>query len=99
MLISGNNLPVLSRGLAEQKQAETPESIPRKDKQSGSRQPPAEYIFRGQIDDESYRPRSPYSQPVNVDPANSSAINRYVDTEINSPYKPQKQGRLLDIFI
>lgn len=99
MLISGNTLPVLSSGLSEQKGVEPPQSPGRRrDSQPSTRQP-TEYIFSGDIEDKSYRSRSSYKSPINIDPANLSAINRYIDTEINNPYKTQKQGRLLDIFI
>lgn len=98
MVISGNTLPILAKGPSEQRHYESQGTVVSRDR-SASRQT-TEYVFRADVEEDVLQSRSTktaYQQQVH--PANLTAINRYIDTEINSPFQPQRQGRLLDIFI
>ena len=98
MVISGNTLPVLAKGASDQRRFEPQQPVAPRNR-SSSRQT-AEYVYRVKVEDDLLNARSSakgYRQHVH--PANLTAINRYIDTEINASFQPQRQGRLLDVFI
>lgn len=98
MVISGNTLPAVGKGHSEYRRNEPQDAIVQR--QPPSKKQTIEYVFRADIDEDfsdSASANAAYQEHIN--PANLNAINRYIDTEIDSPFKPQRQGRLLDIYI
>jgi len=105
MFVSGSTLPVPSGffeqspnpQLADQRQA----GVERyQDTGRQSRQQTVEYVFRGEFDDELlFDEQNRYANAQLIDPANREAISAYVDTDTVSLQRPERQGRLLDVFI
>lgn len=105
MVISGNTLPVLSGfsyGAADPGRfdRQQPALDRNRESEQQNRRQTVEYIFRGDFDEQIYsdqQSKSSYNQQI--DPANQGAIFSYIDTETLSTQRPERQGRMLDIFI
>lgn len=101
MVITGRLLPPSTGLVPDQNQRERQAPEQQRDRLADyRRQQTAEYVFRGVLEDEpdsaqNYRTLH-YQQ---IDPANQKAIHRYTDTAATSIDSPQRQGRLLDIFL
>lgn len=99
MLISGTLIPAQKYLPAEsgrQQERQHPEPQRERAITQHRRQQTAEYIFRGELDEEQARQNATYQQ---IDPANVSAISSYNDTASASPATPDRKGQLLDIFL
>jgi hypothetical protein len=104
MVISGKYLPAVSsysanadQGRLQQQSSALERS---KDFEQQKSQQTVEYIFRGDFEEDLYsqeRVSNRYNQQI--DPANKTAIFSYADIQTVTLQGPQKQGRLLDLFI
>ena len=105
MLISGNTLlalpPPSSDSAGQSFNARSSAQLERyKDTEQQSRQQTVEFVYRGELVDEivfDEQNRSRYSQQI--DPANQYAISTYQDINTASLQRPERQGRMLDLFI
>ena len=104
MLVSGNNLPVLSGFIDNapgQPSFDRRQSQPDRglDTDQRNRQQTVEYIFRGDLENEiDFRneDRSTYAQ--SIDPANQRAISAYNDVDSDTAANT-RQGGLVNLFI
>ena len=106
MQISGNFLPVTSSpkslpSTQDKLRPEPVEAIQRyQDKQQPNHQATAEYVFRGELLEETVSEhRKQAGSQQQIDPSNIVAINRYIDTGTLSDHDIGRQGRLVDIYI
>ncbi len=103
MVISGNTLPALtdySASLSGQNPPDQRNSNRFSTADQQNRQQASAYIFRGEFDsdgltDDHLRDFS-HQQ---IHPANLKAITQYIDIEIESLRRSERQGHLLDIFV
>jgi len=99
VLISGTLIPAqkyLPAESGKQQERQHPESQRERAITQHRRQQTAEYIFRGELDEEQARQNASFQQ---IDPANINAISSYNDTAAASPSNPERKGQLLDIFL
>ena len=105
MLISGNSLPALPAPVGEfsdrSLDARSRAQLERyQDTEQQSRQQTVEFVLRGELVDEipfdEQQRAKAYQQ---IDPANQYAINTYMDINTASLQRPERQGRMLDMFI
>jgi hypothetical protein len=106
MLISGNTLPALPTPVGEssdqQLNARSRAQLERyQDTEQQSRQQTVEFVLRGELVDEialDEQNRTKAYQQM-IDPANQYAISTYMDINTASLQRPERQGRMLDMFI
>jgi hypothetical protein len=105
MLISGNTLPALPTPVGEssdqQLNARSRAQLERyQDTEQQSRQQTVEFVLRGELVDEiAFDEQNRAKQYQQIDPANQYAINTYTDINTASLQRPERQGRMLDMFI
>jgi CRP-like cAMP-binding protein len=105
MIISGNTLPALPNPTGEfsdqSLHGRNRAQIARyKDTEQQSRQQTVEFVLRGELVDEITFDEQNRSQTAQqIDPANRYAISTYIDINTASLQRPQRQGRMLDLFI
>lgn len=105
MLVSGNTYlalpPPSSESSGQSFNARNNAQLERyRDTEQQSRQQTVEFVYRGELVDEivfDEQNRARYSQQI--DPANQYAINTYQDINTASLQRPERQGRMLDLFI
>lgn len=106
MQVSGLTLPVLANSTSENKTGQNVFDRSRaqlqryQDTEQQPRQQTVEYVLRGELVDEiafDEQNRSQSTQQVN--PANRYAISTYNDINTVSLQRPERQGRMLDLFI
>ncbi len=104
MLVSGNNLPVLSgfidnapgQPAFERRQGQAERGL---DTDQRNRQQTVEYIFRGDLENEvDFRNQDRPTYAQSIDPVNQRAISAYNDVDSDSATR-SRQGNLLNLFI
>lgn len=105
MLISGNTLPALpspsSESSGQSFNARNNAQLERyRDTEQQSRQQTVEFVFRGELVDEiAFDEQNRAQSNQQIDPANRYAISTYRDIDTASLQRPERQGRMLDLFI
>ncbi len=103
MVISGNTLPALTdyaASLSGQNPSDQRSSDRFATADRQNRQQASAYIFRGEFDSDGLT--DDYSHDFSrqqIHPANLKAITQYIDIEIESLRRSERQGHLLDIFV
>ena len=105
MLISGKSLPALPTPVGEFSDrpldARSRAQLERyQDTEKQSRQQTVEFVLRGELVDEiAFDEQNRAKAYQQIDPANQYAINTYMDINTASLQRPDRQGRMLDMFI
>jgi exonuclease V gamma subunit len=105
MLISGNCLPALPTPVGEFSDraldARSRAQVERyQDTEQQTRQQTVEFVLRGELVDEiAFDEQNRAKAYQQIDPANQYAISTYIDINTASLQRPERQGRMLDMFI